>query len=122
LLHPVAEVRRQSRYLLSLRPLDNGDGAERQETDHRADLEPRRGSVRQAQDVVIKAVFFVPHAIRADRVQSARDQQELDPEVCRQILVNRVMRSELAGDLEHVLAKQRDRGSAVGLLQIPAGR
>ena len=56
------------------------------------------------------------------RVHGAGDQQEMLRELRRQILIGRVVRRELEGDLEHVLAEQRHPGRAVGLLQMAAGR
>src|SRR5262249_22485048 len=70
----------------------------------------------------IKPVLLVPHAVRTEPVHGAGDQQELDRIVLRQLVVGRIVRRKLDGDLQHVLAKQRDPRGPVGLLQIAAGR
>ena len=69
--------RRQSGDPLALPLLDDRRGTERQEADHRADLEPRGAAVGQAKDVVVEAVLLVPHAVRTDPVHRPGDQQEL---------------------------------------------
>lgn len=42
--------------------------------------------------------------------------------VLRQLLIGPIVRGELKGDFQHVLAEQGDSGSAVGLFQISPGR
>src|SRR6516164_4614350 len=121
-LPAVVESRRQSGGPLTLPFLCHCCGAQRQEPDHRADLEPHRTAVRQAKDVVIEAILLVPHAVRAYRVHRPGDQHKLQDVVRCQILVGFVVRRQLERDLEHVLAEQGHPSSASRLLQIAGGR
>jgi hypothetical protein len=72
-------------------------------TDHRVYLEPGCNAVGTSKDVVIEAVLLIPHAVRADLVHSAGDQCKLDHEIRGQILIRRVVRRQLDGNLEHIL-------------------
>ena len=100
---------------------DDRGGAQRQEPHHRAHLEPCRASVRQAQQVVVEAVLFVPHAIRTGwrgHGNIAKMLGKLDDH----ILIGRVMGGERNRELQHVLAEQRHPGRSIRLLKMPAGR
>ena len=118
---PAAVASTDPRHPLALRRLDDGRRAERQQTDERADLETRGTPVRQAQDVVVEAVRFVPHAVLADLVHGRADPQEMLGELEHQVVVAGILGCELDGDLEHVLAEHRHPRGAVGLLEVTAG-
>ena len=55
-LHELRVARREAVF-------DHGTGAERQQTHHRADLQPERFAARQPEDVVVEAVRLVPHVV-----------------------------------------------------------
>ena len=58
--------------LLPQLPIEHRHGAQRQQADHGAHLEPLRAAVRQAQHVVEESVLLVPHARRRRRRRSSR--------------------------------------------------
>ena len=108
---------------LALPRLDDGGGAERQQPDHGAHLEPRGAAIGQAQDIVVEPVLLVPHAVRPDRDSSrGRSSRNCSANLRRHVFVGRVVRRQLDADLEHVLAEQRHPRRAVGLLEMAAGR
>ncbi len=78
-------------------------------------------TIGMAQDVVVKPVLLVPHAIRPHLVHGAGDPQEMVDELRRHIAVVGILGRQLNADLQHVLAEQCDPGRAVGLLQVAAG-
>ena len=92
------------------------------QTHHRTNFKPSRASIGQTQDVVVEAVLFVPHSVRADPVHRTGDQHELDRVVRRQFFVGRIVCGELEGDLEHVLTKQGDPSGPVRLFEMASGR
>jgi len=73
--------------------LEHRAGAERQETDHGADLEPERLTARQPEDVVVEAVLLVPHLVLvlADLVHGVGDPDEVLEELEGDLLVGRVV-------------------------------
>src|SRR5271167_331856 len=73
------------------------------------------------EDVVIEAVLLVPHAGGADLVHRAGDQHKLDSEGRRQIFIDRIVRRELKGNLEHVLGIEGHPCGAIGLLEVASG-
>ena len=68
-------------------------GAERQQTDHRADLQALRRAVGQAQQVVEEAVLLVPHlvVVLAHAVHGGGDPEEVLEELAGDLLVDRVV-------------------------------
>ena len=52
--------------------LDDRCGAQRQESHHRAHLEPRGAAVREPQQVVVEAVLLIPHAVLTGPVHGRR--------------------------------------------------
>ena len=104
--------------------VEDRGGAERQQADHRPDLQPRGRSVGQTEDVVEEAVGLVPHlvVVVADPVHRVGDPHEVLEELERVLLVVRILVGQDERDLEHVLAVERHPGRPVGLLQRAAGR
>lgn len=110
------------RHVLPLPLLDDCRGTERKEPDHGTHLESLSTPVGKPEDIVIKTVFLVPHAVLAHTVYSGRDPQEVLEELIAEILVRRVMGGRSHTELGHVLAEKGHPGRAVGLLQVPARR
>src|SRR5262245_49020946 len=99
--------------------LDHRDRSERQQADHRADLETHRLSVGRPQDVVEKSVLFVPHLVLplTDAIQSGGDPEEMLQIAERLLLVDVIVTRELEGNLEHALREEHHPRRPVGLLQ-----
>src|SRR5271166_149730 len=57
--------------------LDHGRCTKGQQAHHGADLEPSGGSIREAQDVVVEPILFVPHAIRSHPVHGVGDPEKM---------------------------------------------
>src|SRR5208337_4215640 len=57
--------------------LDHGRCTNRQQAHHGSDLEPRSGSIREAQDVVVKPILFVPHATWPKPVHGVSDPEKM---------------------------------------------
>ena len=104
-------------------PFEDRHRAQREQPDHRADLQAVGPPVRQAQHVVEEAVLLVPHPLVLARADHPRgDHQEVLDEFHRQAEIGRIGDRQLRADLDHVLAEEGHPGGAVGLLQIAAGR
>ena len=103
---------------------EHGRGAQRQQPDHRTDLQATSAAVRQPQDVVEEPVLLVPHlfVVQADPVHRPGDPEEVLQELLGHILVARIVARQLDGDLQHVLAEQRHPGGPVGLFEVAARR
>ena len=104
--------------------LDDRARAERQETDHRADLQTERLAVRKPEHVVVEAVLLVPHVVPlvAGLVHRERDPDDGLEEPERDLLVDLVVLGEDEGHLQHALAVEGHPRRAVRLLERPAGR
>src|SRR5580692_9717353 len=74
-----------SRYPLPLPRLNYSGGTERQQADHRADLEPRGAAVGKPQNIVIEPIFFVPHPIGSRLIHSASDPKEMTRKLYRHV-------------------------------------
>jgi hypothetical protein len=61
--------------------------------------------IRQAQHVVVEAVFFIPHVISA--VDCIGNPEEVIKELRRQVFIGGIVVCQLDSDLEHVLAEER---------------
>src|SRR5262245_36371725 len=83
---------------------DDGGGADGQQADHGTDLEPLRTAIGKAQDVIVKPVLFVPHAIRPYLIHGPGDPDEMFGELRYQIHVARIVSGQFDADLQHVLA------------------
>ena len=105
----------------TLRLLDHRRGTQREEPDHRAHLEPRGAAVGQPQQVVVEAILLVPHAVPPGSVDPRGDVVEVLDELEDHLLVDRVVRGELDGELQHVLAEERHPRRAVRLFEVTAG-
>ena len=112
----------QIRNPFPLRRLDDGDGADGEQPDHGAHLQPRRTTVGKPKHVVVEPILLVPHAVRAGPVHSAADPKKLLGELRRQVLIGRIALRQLDADFEHVLTEQRHPGRPVGLFEIAPGR
>ncbi len=99
--------------------LEHRAGAERQQPDHRTDLQPEGLAAGQPQDVVVEAVLLVPHVVRlvAGLVHRVGDPDEVLEELEGHLLVHRVVIGEDDRYLEHVLAVERHPRRAVRLFQ-----
>ena len=77
----------------------------------------------EAQHVVEEPVLLVPHLVLAvaDAIHRGGDPEEVLQIAQRFLLVDRVVASQLEGDLEHALREEHHPRGAVGLLQPPAG-
>ena len=104
--------------------LERFDGKERNQADHRPDLQRAALAVRQVQDVVEEAVLVVPQrqAVAAAVVHRVGDVEEVLPELAGDVLVGRVVLRELHGDGEQVERIHRHPARAVRLLEVTAGR
>ena len=109
------------RNTLPLPLLHHRGGTQGQQPHHRAHLEPRGAAVGEPQQVVIEAVFLVPHAVRPGPVHGPGDIVEVLHELYDHVLVGAVVDGELYGEFHHVLAEEGHPGGAVRLLQVAAG-
>src|SRR4029077_6232201 len=109
-----------TRHALSLPRFDHSCGTERQQANHRADFQPRRIAIRELQHVVVEPICFVPHAARPSMVHCVCYPEEMLNELHGDILIARSVGSHLDGNLQHVLAEERDPSRAVSLLQVTA--
>ena len=108
-------------YAFTLPWFDDGRRAERQQADHRANLQSLGAAVGKTQHVVVEAVLFVPHAVGPGLVHGARNPQQVLDKLDRHVLVERVIVAASSMAIsQHVLAEQRHPRGAVGLLQISA--
>ena len=118
-----AQTCRQVRVPGDHRPLEYRDGAEREETNHRAYFQPLRASARPPQHVVEEAVLLVPHAdVLAGVNHRRRDPEVVFDELDAHVGVRRPLERQFPAYFEHVLAEERHPGGTVGLFQVAAGR
>jgi len=78
--HPpqtLQSVRCSVGHALPLPRLDDGGGTKRQQPHYRANLEPRGGSIGEAQDVIVESILLVPQAIRPDLVDRVSYPEEM---------------------------------------------
>ena len=92
---------RYPRNVLSSSSLDDCRRAQREETHHGANLEPRRAAVREPQQVVVETVLLVPHPVRAGFVHGRGDVAEVLGELSDHVLVGRVVEA-LEREFQHV--------------------
>lgn len=117
----VQQTSHRARNALPLPRFDNRCGTQRQQTHQGTNLEPRSTAVGEPQEVVVKTVFVVPHAVLSRTVYGRGNVVELLHELHDHVLVNRIVGSEFDGEFRHVLAKQSHPSRAVRLLQVAAG-
>src|SRR5579883_440725 len=116
------DVGRHFRHALALPWLDHGRRSERKQTDHRPNLQPLGTSIRQAEDIVIEPVRFIPHSFRSHAIQRVGDQHEVIHESCGDVLIGRALCRDLNRDLKHVLAVHRHPSGSIRLLEITSRR
>ena len=122
--HPaqaLLDVSHRLRDALPLPLLDHRGGAQREEPDQGAHLEPRGAAVGEPQHVVVEAVLLVPHAVLARAVHGGGDVGEVLDELEDHVLVGAVVGGELDRELQHVLAEEGHPRRAVRLLEVAAG-
>ena len=118
---PFLDVTHRPRNALPLPLLDDRRGAQREEPHQGTHLEPRGAAVGEPQQVVVEAVFLVPHAVLPGTVHGRGDVVELLRKLQDHVLVDGIVGGELDGEFHHVLAEQGHPGRAVRLLQVAAG-
>ena len=77
-------------------------------------------SIGMPQDVVVKPVLLIPHAIGPHLVHGAGDPEEMVDKLRHHLTVVGILGRQLDADLQHVLAEHCDPGRAIGLLQVAA--
>ncbi len=99
-------------------------GEERNQSDHRADLQRHDSAVGQVQLVVIELVLVVPQAeaLRPTPLIAAGDVEEVLEEFGRDVLVDRIVLRQFQRDAHQVQAIHRHPARAVGLVDVAAGR
>ena len=100
--------------------VDDDGGEQRDDADHRADLDRDLGAVRRDQLVVVQAVGVVPHPEVLHRLAHGREVlEELEHEVGRRALARPV---EDRRDAAHGQRVERHPAGGVGLLEPAADR
>src|SRR5579859_1360185 len=104
--------------------LESFDGEERNQADHGTDFEVVLLAVRKMQQVVVKAVFFVPerYAVGAEVIHGVSDVHEVFEELAGDVFVSGIFFREFEGDGEHVEAIHAHPAGSVGLLEVAACR
>src|SRR5437762_904430 len=89
---------------------------------HRTNLEVVLAAIRQAENVVVKAVLVVPqsHAVYTDVVHGMSDVDEMLEEFASHVFVSHVFFCEFQSNGEHVEAVHAHPTGAVGLLEMAA--
>src|SRR5215469_4978766 len=81
-------------------------------------------AVWQMQQIVVKAVFFVPqrNAVGSEIVHGARDVHKVLEKLAGHVLVSGIIFGEFQRDGHHVQTKHTHPAGAVGLLEVSASR
>ena len=95
--------------------IDDFDGEERDDSDHRTEAHGQRGVTWLQDAVVVETVFLVPEARFSDGVDAIDDLDEVFKELGGNVFVNGVFGGEFDGDGEHDAAIERHPCGAVGL-------
>ena len=97
--------------------------ANKGEPHHRPHFDAHGLATREAQHVIVEAVFFIPEfvVVDADVVHRARDVDKVLKELACEILIDRVVQSQLHGDRQHVRLEHGHPTRPVRLKR-PAGR
>src|ERR1700677_1485175 len=118
------ETFRKSGKLIEDAPIQHLYRKNRDETDHRAQLQRYNPSFRRPQRVIEKAVLVVPQALTcaADIIHGSCDRQEMFKELRGEILVDWVEPSGLEGDAHEIERIHSHPCCAVGLVDRGAVR
>src|SRR6185437_15540620 len=97
------------------------DSAERQQADHRADLQSLTPAVRQLEHVIKEAILFIPHACIAAGMHRGRSNgEEVLDKLCQHVQIGLVVQRQFPGYLKHIQTEKRHPGGAIGLFEISA--
>jgi hypothetical protein len=101
-----------------------GCGSQRQQSHHRANLQAYGLAVRQMEKVIKEAILRIPHlvVVFADTIHGVSNPAEMLKEAVGYLLIHRVVIGQSDCNLQHAQAVERHPCSAVGLVQVPAGR
>ena len=115
------QTRHRARYTLSLPRLDDCRRTQRQQPNERTNFQTCGTTIGKSQQVIVKAIFLVPHTIRSGAVHGRGNVIKLLGKLEDHILVTGIVGSKFDGDLRHILAEQGHPGCPVCLLQVAAG-
>ena len=104
--------------------LEDRHRKQRNQPDHRADLQKMLRAIGQMQRVVVETVFLVPQrdALRCRVVHGLRDVDEMLEKFAGHVFVGRILARKFQRDGQHVQAVHAHPAGAVGLLEMAAGR
>ncbi len=119
--HAFLQVGHRLRNAFSHRLFGYRRSAQGQESHHGAHPQACRTAVGEPQEVVVKSVLLIPHAVLTRTIHGCADIVEVLGKLHDHGLVGGVEGGDFEREFQHVLAEQSHPGRAVRLLQVAAG-